>query len=481
MGKRLDAKLTPVPFRNMTHALTRCWQKLSGDTPSRESLAVLLAQSALETGHWKTSYCYNLGNAKAGPSWTGDYCFYHADEIVSPARAAQAFAERMQRTDGVSGHNVELTPLGSGQTQVTLYPDHSWCRFRAFTALDAGAEDYLGLLRRRFERAWPAVVAGNPEQFVRTLHELGYFTASVERYLPPVMKLYAQFSASLAKPEAPEPVAVPVTLPVSPAGRPTLRQGARGAAVSEVQRILISMGYAGVQETGVFDQATLHAVELFQLQHIDQKGLALKSDGEVGPKTWWALLNPSGDAQRTFLPAPSVTGLTVARQKLLAFLDAEHAKPVFEVPDGSNRSPDIDRYFGDTGVRGQPWCCAFVSFALKTTLGQLPIGGTYHLGVQRMWVAAQNLGFSEANPKPGDVFIQIKSGGTGHTGFVVGVSLDGQTIYTCEGNCGNRVKYGQRPKSSIHHFIDVIRDGQRADFPRGATLDFDDVGTDGTR
>jgi len=30
--------------------------------------------------------------------------------------------------------------------------------------------------------------------------------------------------------------------------------------------------------------------------------------------------------------------------------------------------------------------------------------------------------------KPGDVFIQIKTGGKGHTGFVVSVSEDGKSI-----------------------------------------------------
>jgi hypothetical protein len=98
-----------------------------------------------------------------------------------------------------------------------------------------------------------------------------------------------------------------------------------------------------------------------------------------------------------------------------------------------------------------------------------------------MWVRAAELGMAEDQPKPGDVFIQIKTGGTGHTGFVVGLSEDGNVVYTCEGNCGNRVKYGQRPRSTIHHFIDCIRDGQGLDFPRGSNLQFEDVDGDGTR
>jgi hypothetical protein len=181
------------------------------------------------------------------------------------------------------------------------------------------------------------------------------------------------------------------------------------------------------------------------------------------------------------LSAPSVDGLTETRSKLLQLLDMEHAKPVFENPDGSNKSPDIDRYWGDPSLRGNPWCCAFVSWALRETLGKLPINGKHHVGVQVMWVEAKQLGMAVNTPKPGDVFIQIKSKGTGHTGFVVGVSQDGQSVYTCEGNCGNRLKYGLRPTSSIHHFIDCIRDGQGDDFPRGTSVAVDDVGDDGTR
>jgi hypothetical protein len=480
MGKRLDATLTKVDASTVAGSLTKAWT-LTSTAPKRESIAVLLAQSALETGHWRSCHAYNLGNAKATARWEGDFCFYAADEIVNEAQAALALAERAPRTDGGAGHNVELTRLKSGLVQVTLHPDHSWCRFRAFTTLDAAAADYLELLQRRFARAWPAVVAGNPEGFIRTLHEVGYFTASVERYLPPVLQLFKQFNTLLAAPEVPPSAPhAELKLPVSPAGRPTLRHGAKGALVLELQTMLAKQAYEGVPLSGSFDEATRAAVELFQLQHVDEKGLALKSDGEVGPKTWWALLNPSGDAQRSFLPAPSTQGLTPTRKSLLAALDAEHRKPVFETPDGSNRSRDIDAYFGETGIRGKPWCCAFVSWALAQTLGKPPIKSTHYVGVQLMWVAAKELGWEEQQPKPGDVFVQLKSAGTGHTGFVVGVSADGETIYTCEGNCGNRVKYGQRPRASIHHFIDVLRDGQEQTFARGTNLKLDDVSDERT-
>ena len=60
----------------------------------------------------------------------------------------------------------------------------------------------------------------------------------------------------------------------------------------------------------------------------------------------------------------------------------------------------------------------------------------------------------------------MKSGGKGHTGFVVGVSKDGKSIYTGEGNCGNRLKIGKRQLNTINHFIDCFQDGQKPDFER---------------
>ncbi len=478
MGKRLEAVETPVSALEVADALAQAWRTRLGNDPSNAALAVLLAQSALETGHWKHSYCYNLGNAKATRSWDGDWCFYYADEIVPAARAELALATRAPRTDGHAGHDVVVKALPNHRAQVTLYPDHEWCRFRAFETLQAGAEDYLGLLHERFAPAWAAVESGDPKTFVERLKELRYFTASVERYLPPVLSLFGKFDKALS-----ERVPVEVAAPLVDVGRrATLRRGDTGPAVAELQRILEGFGRLEGFEAGTFDTKTDDAVRVFQMQHIGRHGRPLSVDGVVGPATWWALLHTEPEAQKNHLVAPtSRAGLTSARARVLDLILAEHAKNVHEVPPGSNRSPDIDEYWGNTGIIGKAWCCAFVSWALKRALGQLPIGGQYHLGVARMWVAARELRMETSEPKPGDVFVQLLDSGSGHTGFVVNVSEDGQTIYTCEGNCANRLKLGQRSRSSISHFIDCIADGQGNDFPRERNLVFEDVDGSVTR
>jgi peptidoglycan hydrolase-like protein with peptidoglycan-binding domain len=248
--------------------------------------------------------------------------------------------------------------------------------------------------------------------------------------------------------------------------------------VVQLQRLLSSHGYFQnrIPADGIFEDVTQENVELFQLQHVDKQGLQLKADGVVGNKTWWALKNPSGEAQSNRFQPVIPDGLTVKRQQLLEVIYEEHAKPVREVPDGSNRSVDIDRYWGPTGVIAAPWCCAFVSWVLNDVLDSYPIGGKHHLGVQKMWREARVAEMEVTDPKPGDIFIQIKSGGKGHTGFVTGVSENGKSIYTGEGNCGNRLKIGLRRNNSITHFIDCIRDGQSMEF---ATSTFDVKAVDG--
>lgn len=270
--------------------------------------------------------------------------------------------------------------------------------------------------------------------------------------------------------------------------RPTLRASEIDTNVQHLQRLLLSNGYgAGLQSsigvTGFFDDNTEDQVEMFQLQHIGSDGEQLDSDGIVGTQTWWALENPSGASQRNNLvhnDFSAVAGLTATRGALIALLLEEHERGVRETPDGSNRSRDIDQYWGDLKIRGKPWCCTYVSWALYETLVDHPIGGVHNVGVIRMSRTAVRAGFEVMMPKPGDIFVQEKRRGKGHTGFVIGVSHDGQTIYTNEGNCGNRLKIGKRKVSSITRFLDVLGDEQDDSWTRGE-LNAADVSSDTDR
>jgi peptidoglycan hydrolase-like protein with peptidoglycan-binding domain len=71
------------------------------------------------------------------------------------------------------------------------------------------------------------------------------------------------------------------------ASSPTLREGAKGASVTQLQNLLRNKGY-NIAADGDFGPKTEAAVKKFQ----QAKGLAV--DGIVGPKTWAALRGSGG-------------------------------------------------------------------------------------------------------------------------------------------------------------------------------------------
>jgi hypothetical protein len=81
-------------------------------------------------------------------------------------------------------------------------------------------------------------------------------------------------------PPTPIPSAEPATKPDGSAPRPTLRRGAKGELVTEIQTKL------GVDADGTFGPKTEAAVRAFQRN----KGMV--ADGIVGPKTWQAIDTP---------------------------------------------------------------------------------------------------------------------------------------------------------------------------------------------
>jgi len=94
--------------------------------------------------------------------------------------------------------------------------------------------------------------------------------------------------------------AAPAPAPSGGGATPTLRQGARGAAVSQLQNRLRAHGY-NVSVDGDFGPATANAVRAFQRA----KGLGV--DGLVGPSTW-AALNGGGSVAN---PPPATGGARV--------------------------------------------------------------------------------------------------------------------------------------------------------------------------
>ena len=71
---------------------------------------------------------------------------------------------------------------------------------------------------------------------------------------------------------------------------PTIREGAKGEIVVQLQTLLSKAG-SGLAIDGIFGSGTRSAVRAFQ------KKYGLEVDGIVGPKTWTKLLEVAGNIQ----------------------------------------------------------------------------------------------------------------------------------------------------------------------------------------
>lgn len=153
-----------------------------GPGVSAACIAILTAQSALETGRWKSIHRYNFGNVKISPSWTGLYTTFLCGEVIN-------------------GKDVVYSPEDD---QWQNPPGHPATRFRAFASASQGAEDHLNFLKRdRYAKAWELAQRGDPIGFAHALHDAGYFTAPVSRYARGVDLLTAEYLHKLEpNPEA---------------------------------------------------------------------------------------------------------------------------------------------------------------------------------------------------------------------------------------------------------------------------------------
>ncbi len=157
-------------------------ETLAGKTPSSAHVAVLTAQSALESGRWKSMHRFNPGNIKASESYEYLYCQFRCNEVI--------------------GGKVRW-----------FDPPHPQTNFRAFLDLDTGVLDYLRFLSQRthYSQAWLAAEAGDPARFVHALKTAGYFTADEAPYRRAVASLFNEYLRLIVDPASdtrPDPVDV---------------------------------------------------------------------------------------------------------------------------------------------------------------------------------------------------------------------------------------------------------------------------------
>jgi hypothetical protein len=160
--------------------LAVAYRELTGTLPRPAVLALLLAQSALETGHWKSIHNFNFGNQKAHPGYPMIVQF-RCSEVIN---GVERFFD----------------------------PPDPHCNFRAYNSAVDGALDYLRVLKNR-PHWWQGLHTGDPNAFVAALATPPkYFTANPERYRATLVSLFHKYG-----PLAGSALQDPAMPPASPA------------------------------------------------------------------------------------------------------------------------------------------------------------------------------------------------------------------------------------------------------------------------
>lgn len=162
-------------------------------------------------------------------------------------------------------------------------------------------------------------------------------------------------------------------------------------------------------------------IEGYQRLRVGPNGEKLKVDGDVGPRTRWAMAIEQLPAWRS----RAVLGA-------LGWVGLRELGP-------PNTGPEIDAWLDECGVQpGNPWCAAFVSAVLR------------YAGIEcreaRVSRLAQKFP-STSVPLPGDIGYWLREDGTGHCGIVTGVSLN--QVSMCEGNSADGVRVGLRKTAAL--------------------------------
>ena len=198
MAKEIDDRLTFVSEADIGVAIQHGWCRYNNAAPANnDSIFLLMAQWALETNRGKAMHNFNVGNVKdvAGVG-AYDWQYFPCEEDLDHGYAAKLSTSPLVK---IVGHNA------AGLCTTWFYPKHPGCCFRAFETLDDGVLDHLVLLNHNphFKCAWPAVLQGNPQQFVHLLKASGYFTASEAQYTKSVTSLFLEYKHKIVLPPPP--------------------------------------------------------------------------------------------------------------------------------------------------------------------------------------------------------------------------------------------------------------------------------------
>ena len=162
LGSHRSAAFGPDEARQ---ALREAWRKVVGEAPRAATTELLTAHWAVETDSGRAMPGYNFAGIKAGPK--------------APGAAYPT----------VEGH-------GATRREVVA-------RFRVYDSAQAGAADYVRLLRSRFPAALEAARSGDCAAFAHELAVGGYFTAAPRAYASSLAWHLAALSTRSAMPLPP--------------------------------------------------------------------------------------------------------------------------------------------------------------------------------------------------------------------------------------------------------------------------------------
>lgn len=146
------------------------WKKQFGSFPKKTSIAVLYAQTAIETGSTGSMWNNNIGNVKYLPS------------------------KDLSADDGVQYMMLNNVWEIIGGKKVIFQPPHQATWFRAFPTLADGIAFQMDFLKnKRYKKAWAAIETGSPMEFTHLLKIAGYYTAPEADYAKAVGIYFNKF------------------------------------------------------------------------------------------------------------------------------------------------------------------------------------------------------------------------------------------------------------------------------------------------